>query len=513
MKKTSLTHIIKPAAGLSAIFFFIVLSLSASAAAFYDNEDYVVIQKDGDVTYLNDIRFENRQVVKDGREVTVSMDIILDSTKIKTQHTVTLTPVILSKDKDTVCVLESVIVDGRRRNKVFLRSEALDSVEMSRAEAQAIIKRINGSDQEYFYTATVPYQREMLDGSVKVCECVKGCASCGHGESEAYFGDILPAYVPVWKVDTIAPTPEPVKRRAEEKFARIQFYVDRSDIVPALKNNRAELDTVKKSISLVLEKDYLTISNIEVTGYASPEATYEYNMALSSRRANSFADYIAKENNIDRSKMSVGEGGENWEGFKAALIESDFEEKDAVLAIINRYTHDRNECERVMRSAISPEQYRWLLNTLYPDLRMCVYRIEYEVENFDLEAARRVIHKNPEDMSLQEMLWVAGSYEKYSEEYDYAMETAMTFFPDEPAAVSHHAMDLYEDGDYEGVIDYLEDGDRMGDNPVLTNVYGVACAKTGQYEAAQEAFEKAAGQGDATAADNLIELLNVIDQL
>ena len=46
------------------------------------------------VSYLDAIRFENRELVKDNRTVSLNMDIVLDSTRIKTQHTVSLTPVI-----------------------------------------------------------------------------------------------------------------------------------------------------------------------------------------------------------------------------------------------------------------------------------------------------------------------------------------------------------------------------------------------------------------------------------
>ena len=58
--------------------------------------------KDKNVSYLDVIGFEGREVVKDAREVNLNMNIVLDSTKIRTQHTVSLTPVIISRDgKDT----------------------------------------------------------------------------------------------------------------------------------------------------------------------------------------------------------------------------------------------------------------------------------------------------------------------------------------------------------------------------------------------------------------------------
>ena len=70
------------------------------------------------VTYLDAVRFENREIAKDGREVCLNMDIILDSAKIRTQHTVSLTPVLVSADGKQEKAFETVIVDGKTRHKV-----------------------------------------------------------------------------------------------------------------------------------------------------------------------------------------------------------------------------------------------------------------------------------------------------------------------------------------------------------------------------------------------------------
>lgn len=479
-----------------------------------------IIRVSGDVTYLDAIKFEDTQVVKVGDNVTVSMKIVLDSTRIKTQHTISLTPIIVSDDEQTEWELETVIIDGRRRNKVYLRSEALDSVETQRATAQAILKRINRTEQEYLYSSSVPYEMAMLDGKVKLHECVKGCANCGQGESETGLEDMMETYCPTWKTDTIGPRWEE-KIREVSKSSRIQFNVDKSDIVPGLGNNKTELDSVKNSIAIVQERSYLTITKVHIVGYASPEASFEYNYRLSTRRANSYAEYIIRENKISRDYFVIDSGGENWEGLKRDLQASDYARKDTVIAIIDKYTDDRNLCETVMRSTISLDDYLWMYRTIYPSLRECVYTIEYNVKNFNLEEAKQVIRDNPKDLNLAEMQMVAGAYEPGSEEYNYALETIAEFYPDEPASLSYRAEDLLQKEDYKGVQKLLkdiagekaEDADKAVGNPVLVNVYGVACARLGEYDSAEAAFRKAADSDYQTAKDNLVELMNVVAQL
>ena len=72
-----------------------------------------------DISYLDAIRFEDRNIAKDGRTVCLSMDIILDSTKIRTQHTVSLTPVMVSADGRLEQPFGTVIVDGVQDTRYF----------------------------------------------------------------------------------------------------------------------------------------------------------------------------------------------------------------------------------------------------------------------------------------------------------------------------------------------------------------------------------------------------------
>ncbi len=501
-------------ATMKRILFFITSIMTAAvttataADKVYQEDEVIAIS--GDVTYLDVIRFENREISKDASTVTLSMDIVLDYAYIRNHHTVSLTPVIVSKDGKTEWEMETIIVDGRQRNKVYLSRKALGHTDAEREAAQAIIRRKNGKDQEYAYMSSLPYEKEMLDGSVKIYESVSGCASCAKGESEMYIGKMMTTFVPQWKTDTVALAPEPAKVREESRSAIIKFNVNKADIVPSLGRNGEELENVKKSISLVQERPYLTITKIHVTGYSSPEGTYEYNLKLSSERAKAYADYISRENRISQRLFIVDEGGENWEGLKRALGNSSFYARNIVTDIIDKYKYDRDECEKVMRKTISKEDYKWMLEEIYPMLRECVYRIEYDVRDFTIEEAQKFIYDNPKDLNLTEMLQVAWLYDKNTDEYEYAMSTAGRFYPDDPAYISQRAQDLMEDEDYKGVIRYLER--KAGDNPTLINTYGVACALTEDYDAAKEAFQKAAYGGCGIAKDNLLELENLLSQ-
>lgn len=62
-------------------------------------------------------------------------------------------------------------------------------------------------------------------------------------------------------------------------------------------------------------------------------------------------------------------------------------------------------------------------------LRRNEYKIEYNVRNFNLDEARRMVDERPDLLSLTEMYKVADSYEKGSPGYGKVMQVAARYSP------------------------------------------------------------------------------------
>ena len=467
--------------------------------------------------YLSSIEIRQGGVVKQGRTVSLQMAVDLSKTKINTQHTVALTPVLVSADDSREVAFPPIVIDGGTRHKVYLRAQRLESVDLPPYhddEAQVIIRR-KGKEQGYDYTASVPYERWMLDGRVEIREEVHGCTNCGEGKSERQlWTGVLPPYVPEYRLDSIAPAPEPVKMRAENRTARLQFRQDSYNILPEYKDNRAELDTVSNSIMLVKNNADVKITGIYITGYASPEGSEAHNLKLSENRAKALSDYIRRHDAISSDLLHVDWKGEDWEGLVRVLGDyPNLLKRDSVYAIIERYPNERDFCELQLRKLVPPTIYHRLLTELYPVLRRNEYRIEYNVRNFDLEEAKRQIETRPDLLSLSEMYKVAGSYGKGSPEYDKVMAVAVRYFPTSPAALNENALSAIAREEYDAAIELLEKSETAAQTAELLNTLGVAYAKAGQYDKAEDAFRRAAEAGSETARHNLEEVRQVMDQL
>ncbi len=470
------------------------------------------------VSYLSSIGIKDREVVKKGREVQVSMHMDFSDLKIKTQHSVALTPVLVSSDGKHEQAFPPVVLDGKTRNRMYMRAQKLESVDLPpyhNGEAQAIIRRNNRKDQSYDYQASAPYQRWMLDGRIELREEVHGCVNCAKGNStQPMDGTVLPKYIPDYKYTKVAPDPEPVKVRAESRTARLQFRQDSYTLDPKFRGNQAELDTVVNSFELVKNNADLSITGVYLTGYASPEGTVAYNLKLSENRALALANYITKQADIDKELMHVDWKGEDWVGLRAAVEDCYMLlKKDEVLRIIDECDGDRDVCEEKLKQLIPETIYERLLNEVYPVLRRNEYRIVYNVRNFDMEEARRMIVERPDLLSLTEMYKVASSYEKGSADYERVMATAAKYFPETPAVVNDRALEAMEDGRYAEAVKILEAAKVTQTNGVLLNTLGMAYAGAEEPYKAQDAFERAQKAGSQDAAHNLEEIAKVIDQL
>ena len=82
------------------------------------------------VSYLPDIEVTNPVVRKSGRNVDLTMAVDLSGARIRTQHTVALTPVLVSRDGQREAAFPPVVVDGGTRNRVYLRAQRLESGEL-----------------------------------------------------------------------------------------------------------------------------------------------------------------------------------------------------------------------------------------------------------------------------------------------------------------------------------------------------------------------------------------------
>lgn len=449
--------------------------------------------------YLESLKVENHSVEKVGDSVRVTADFLLDSLDLKRQHSLRLVPVLLSADGAQEAVLPAVVVEGRVRNKVTERRLALG--EQAEEAGVTRVCRKGGEPQALHYTAEVPFSSWMVNGRLELRGYATGCAACSEGDEVMAAGRVLPYSEPVFAMAPVMqPAEEQVKRRAEDKSARLEYRRDSYAVLPSYRTNRAELDSVQHSLALVKDNPNLTITGIYITGYASPEGSMTYNERLSQRRAETFADYVWQHNKeLQKELWHVAWKGEDWDGFRRQVGQaSGWEKQQEVLQMIDGCQGSQDDCEKQIRTSLSREDYQYLLDELYAPLRRNDYRIEYTVRNFTPEEARQMLSTRPDLLSAAEMQRVADGYGHGSENYRNALRTALRTYPDNAAIRYNLALAEVEAGNYAEAIALLKDAE----DGASLNLLGVACYKSGDKRQAEQAFLRAAAAGYADAEQN-----------
>lgn len=291
-------------------------------------------------TYSGSISLRDVRAEKQGDNL--YLEAILDPADIEMnrQHMLIVTPVLRSADRTQQIMFDPVMIVGTVRHKANERAEALDGLYLEQRPSQTIVYRPNRSMEPIRMRMNVPYQAWMRQGELVFEEEVTGCRNL-ELTNNTYRGlsPILPpVYQPTYQISYVIPPTEEVKQRSDTYEARLNFRVNRYDIERDYMNNASVLSEVDQIIREVHNDPNLTVNQFKVTGYASPEGAAAHNLTLSENRAKSFVKYVQSQHSIPQNVVQVDWKGDDWEGLRKIMEESNFTGKQQVLNILDGTT-------------------------------------------------------------------------------------------------------------------------------------------------------------------------------
>lgn len=435
----------------------------------------------------NSIVVENKKVEQTDHNLVVDLTLNMDSLHLRSNQRLVFTPIVRSTGGQER-TMPQIIVNGRKQDISYKRYAHKDYPD----DAQ-VVRRKNGTAQSYEYNAIVPYEEWMKNADVVIAEDLCGCGNVEE-QGQTVIQRLRTPYMAY-----LRPKAEARKARTEEGRAFIDFPVDKTTLYPDYRNNPRELDKIVNTINLVKEDKNVSITGIEIHGYASPEAPYNYNARLAEGRAKTLTDHVRRLVNLEDRLFKVTSTPEDWDGLREAVLSSNLEHKQEILDIIddNKLTPDTRE--RKIKSNY-PKEYRFMLDTYYPALRHSDYVVSYTVRPFSVEEAKEILRTKPKQLSLEEMYLVAQTYEPGSDEFNEVFQTAVRLYPEDETANLNAACAEIERGDYEAASRYLA---KAGNSPYAAHARGVMAMKQGNDDEARRQFTIAAQGGVKEAQQNL----------
>lgn len=380
----------------------------------------------------NQISVKNLQVTRTSDKTIVTMDFVLDQLQVPSNRYRAFTPVIKSKDGSQQQRMKTLIVSGRRQNIVFER----DGIDPLYAANCDNIRRQNGEAQQYAYTDAVQNEAWHRNADVYV-----ECDLCGCGDLMKNEQTYLASLLPPDPYDLIALTdmvPTHVKKdRKLHGSAYITFVVNKWEMKPDYMDNRRELRKITDTLDVMAADANVSVREIKIHGYASPESPYQHNEMLAKNRAQSLTNWLKQQYKLPASVFAPAEATpENWEGLRKAVVDMSTDvlpHKQEILDIIDDGSLPPDPKEWRIKIRYQ-DDYRYLLREVYPGLRRSDYDISFNFSDFTLEQAKEIYKTRPYQLSVRELWDVAQTMEPGSADYNKVLQTTVNVYPDDATA-------------------------------------------------------------------------------
>ena len=356
---------------------------------------------------------------------------------------------------------------------------------------------------ELAYTETVPYAEWMSDSRLVLLRQNYGCCHNLLDEDRGLMtGYRELRYTPVFHY--AQPVAAEVKSRELAGRAYIDFPVNRTEIYPDYRKNPTELAKIIATIDSVRNDADVTVTAITIKGYASPESPWDNNTRLAKGRTATLKNYVQSLYHFPEGFIQTDYEPEDWEGLREFVASSNIAQKDEILALIDDNTLAPDPKELKLKTTY-PEEYRFLLATVYPGLRHSDYTIAYTIREFsDVEEIARVFRTAPHKLNLNEIMRYAQTLEPGSDEYNEIFETAVRMYPNDETANLNAANSAMQRGDLLSAAKYL---DKAGATAEAEYARGVLAALQGDYDKAVGLIERAGelGMSDTAGVVNHIK--------
>lgn len=422
-------------------------------------------------------------------ESSLLLNMNVDASDLKLSSNKEIKYIPMLSDGDSTTALPAIVFAGRNRY-----------VQNQRHETEREGITLSRPGKEIPYSAVIPFEDWMEHSTLSLVEdeCNCGINILGDGEENtptgiAQLNFARPAFIPQF---TFVTPPAEIKTATAHGEAYIDFPVNQTVIYPDYRRNPEELAKIRETIDKVHNDSDAKITGITITGYASPEGTYANNERLAKGRSEALVEYVRSLYSFSPSIMHADWVAENWAGLRKFVEGSNLDNRAAILAIIDDSSLEPDARENKLK-ATYPQQYRFLLENVYPGLRRSDYEVSYEIRRFTTaEEIKQVMATDPRKLDLHEIYVVANTLEPGSDEYREAFELAVRMFPDNQDANLNMAAVALTRNELNAAAGYIA---KAGNSSHATYARGVLAYKEGDTAKGKELIEQAANAGLAEA--------------
>lgn len=298
-----------------------------------------------------------------------------------------------------------------------------------------------------------------------------------------------------------------VKDIPDSKDAAIFFEKDRWNIRPA--ETRAEdIKALSEYVEKATKDERKEMLNFMISAYASPEGEYDFNEKVSGGRAGSAKTFVNREfRRIDEFKkedfLKQEITVEDWEGFKKLVAESNLEDRDMILRVVQMHA-DPAEREKEIRNMRAT--FKELEEYIHPRLRRSELTLNVMLIGNTDEEIKEIYKNNPKDLTLEEFLYLGTITDDLNKKLEiYTKFTEV--HPNEWRGFNNLGYTQFKLENYDAAKVAFEKARGINANATVFNNLGIIALLENDLTNAKQHFTSATGIAEASHGQGVINII------
>ncbi len=279
----------------------------------------------------------------------------------------------------------------------------------------------------------------------------------------------------------------------DEMMADIYYLINRAEV----RKEEVTAEDVQRLEAYIIEAykaDRKELKGVEVSAYASPDGTLDFNTELAAKREGTSSKYLQEQLkkagvNIDlKTKYTP----EDWEGFKEMMEKSNIQDKDLILRVLSMYS-DPEVREKEIKNLSNA--FTAVAEQILPKLRRAKMISSVDLIGKTDEEIAALADSDPSKLNPAELLYAAT----LTQDLDKQLKIYNSFikvYPNDWRGPNNAGLVLVKKMNYKDAKPLFEKAETLKNNePIIKNNLGAIALYEGNLAKAEEYFGAAAGAG------------------
>lgn len=280
--------------------------------------------------------------------------------------------------------------------------------------------------------------------------------------------------------------------------AKIMFLINRAEL-RATELKSAGVTDFNQAVAKVNDTENLKMNNLEISAYASPDGSTEFNDKLAQQRKANTEKFMQSElakNKVDAS-IDSKYTAEDWDGFQELVSKSNIQDKDLILRVLSMY-QDPEQREREIRNLSAV--YGTLADEILPQLRRSRLTLNYEIIGKSDAELSQLAASQPNSLTIEELLYAATLTDNAGQK-ENIYQKAVQYFPNDYRAYNNLASLAYQNGDFSKAVQYASKASNLDPSAAEVKVnMALLAMKQGDQVTAQTLLGNASASSVANEA-------------